>query len=145
MTNQVSAKPLPDEAHVSRYCRPGAVGQDGLPLVAAFQLKGGEDYLSVNWLEYFQALDQETAITHVREAFRTKSYGVRTNGRFVVLGVKDAKEAVSAVTGRPARVDHLPLKDDPSHSGIFGYAADDLAVAAELKALVGRACVHNAT
>ena len=135
---------LPDEAHLSRYCRPGAVGRDGLPLSAAFQLKAGEEYLSVNWLEYFQAPDQETAVARVRAVFRSKGYSIRPNGRFTVLGVGIAKKTVSAVTGRSSRIDHLPSDDDPSHSGIFGYTVDDLAVAAELKTLVGHADVHAA-
>ncbi len=136
---------LPDEAHLSRYCRPTAVGLDGLPLAAAFQLKAGEDYLSVNWLEYFRTPDLETAVVRVREVFRTKGYRISPNGRFAVLGVGTAKEAVSAVVGRPARIDHLPLDDDASHSGIFGYRVDDLAVAAELKTLVRHEDVYTAT
>ena len=136
---------LPDEAHISRYCRPSAVGQDGLPLAAAFQLKEGEDYLSVNWLEYYRTPDLKTAVARVRKVFRVKGYRLRQNGRFAVLSVGAAKVAVSEVTGSLPRIDHLPLDDDASHSGIFGCKADNLAVAAELKTLVCPTDVHTAT
>ena len=141
----MSGTSLSDDAHVSRYCRPSAVGQDGLPLPAAFQLKAGEDHLSVNWLEYFGTFDLDTAVAHVRTAFRAKGYSIRPNGRFSVLRVGSAKEAVSAASGHPSRIEHLPLDNDASHSGIFGYRPNDLAVAAELKILVGHADVHPGT
>ena len=99
----------------------------------------------MNWLEYFQADDLETAVACVREVFRMKGYSVKPTGRFAVLNVETAKEAVSTVAGRPARINHLPLDDDLSHSGIFGYTVDDLAVAAELKTLVGRVDVYAAS
>ena len=38
--------------------------------------------------------------------------------------------------GRSGHVEHLPLEDDKSHAGLFGYTADDLAVAAELRTLI---------
>ncbi len=66
----MAASPLPDDDHVSRYCKPSAVGRDGLPLANAFELRPAckqrpaEDHLSVNWLEYFQqARDLEAALT----------------------------------------------------------------------------------
>ena len=46
------------------------------------------------------------------------------------------KTAVSATVEGAARVEHLPLDNDESHCGVFGYTADDLAVAVAIKALV---------
>ena len=68
---------LPDEHHLSRYCRPSAVGQNGLPMAAAFELKAGEDHLSVNWLEYLGEPNLDAAIARVRTVFHTKGYRVR--------------------------------------------------------------------
>ena len=135
---------LPDEHHVSRYCRPTAVGRDGLPTAAAFEMKPGEEYLSVNWLEYFETPDLGAAVERVREAFRRKRYRVRSNGRFAVVNVGAALTAVADAVGRRGRVDHIPLEDDESHAGLFGYAADDLAVAVELRALIRLEHVHAA-
>ena len=136
--------PLPDGDHVSRYCRSSAVDERGLPLSAAFLPKQGEEYLSVNWLEYFRALDLTVAVDQVRQAFRNKNYRLRPKGRFAVLNVGVAKSAVYEGTGKSLRVNHLPVSDDESHSGIIGYNAEDLAVAVELKALVTSLDVHSA-
>ena len=125
----MSAVALPDDDHFSRYCRPSAVARDGLPMAAAFELRPGEDHLSVNWLEYLDAPDLNAAIESVRNTFRAKGFGLRRNGRFAALNV---------------RVVHLPVDDDESHSGVFGYTADDLAVAVAIRALVGRDHMHPA-
>lgn len=136
--------PLPDGDHVSRYCKPSAVDEGGLPLTAAFLPKQGEEYLSVNWLEYFRAQDLTAAADQVRQVFRNKNYRLRPKGRFAVLEVGVAKTAVHEATGKNLRVSHLPVSDDESHSGIIGYNADDLAVAVELKVLVTSSDVHPA-
>ena len=111
---------------------------------SAFELKLGENYLSVNWLEYFDSPDVGAAVEHVRETFRSKGYRFRPNGRFAVIGVGAAKNAVTEVVGRPGRVEHLPLDNDESHAGLSGYTVGDLAVAVELRALVRREHVHPA-
>ena len=41
-------------------------------MAAAFELRPGEDYLSVNWLEYVRAPGLDAAIEAVRTAFRAK-------------------------------------------------------------------------
>lgn len=135
---------LPDGDHVARYCKPSAVGLDGLPMPAAFELRPKEDYLSVNWLEFLHASDLGAAVGEVRTAFRRKGYHVKPNGRFAVLEVGEVKAAVVAITGT-ASVEHRRLDDDESHSGVFGYTADDFAVAVEIAALAGPDCVHLAT
>ena len=135
---------LPDGDHVARYCKPSAVGQDGIPLPAAFELRPKkEDYLSVNWLEFLDASDIEAAVAHVRTVFPKKGYRVKPSGRFAVLEVGEVKAAISAMTGT-ARVEHRRRDDDESHSGVFGYTADDFAVAVEIAALVDAECVHPA-
>ena len=118
------------------------MGPDGLPMAAAFEIRPGEDYLSVNWLEYFNAPDLDAAIERVREAFDAKGYRVRPNGRFAVVGVGAAKAAIAAAIGQPGSVEHLPLDDDQSHAGLYGYPQGDLAAAAALRARVQQ--VHPA-
>lgn len=140
----MSAVALPDDDHFSRYCRPSAVARDGLPMAAAFELRPGEDHLSVNWLEYLDAPDLNAAIESVRNTFRAKGFGLRRNGRFAALNVGAVKATVSRVTAGTARVVHLPVDDDESHSGVFGYTAEDLAVAVAIRALVGRDHMHPA-
>ena len=136
--------PLPDDDHAARYCKPSVVDSDGLPMASAFEPRRDESYLSINWLEYFGAPEPAAAVQHVRAVFRDKGYKLRSAGRFAVINVGSAKDAVHEGAGKTLRIDHLPLNDDQSHAGIFGYTTDDLALAVELKALVSRQAVHPA-
>ena len=136
-------EPLPDEHHVARYCKPSSV-EDGLPSAEAFTLKQDEEYLSVNWLEYFNAPDLTAAVERVREAFRNKSYQVRRNARFAVLNVEAAKRAVHKATESMPAIKHLPTRDDPSHTGIFGGTAENFAIAVQLAALITLGNMHAA-
>ena len=113
-------------------------------MASAFKPRMGEEYLSVNWLEYFPTREPAVGVQHVRAAFREKNYRLRPAGRFAVLGVGAAKQAVREGIGKELRIDHRPLENDLSHAGIHGYASDDLAVAVELKMLVGRGDVYAA-
>ncbi len=126
---------LPDEHHVSRYCKPSTV-QNDMPLVGAFQLKEDEEHLSINWLEYFELDTKDANLTKVRQALIDKGYKIRKGGRFAVLNVGLARNTVLSDVKKPIRIRHWPEDDDPSHSGIFDYAADDLQVALELRSLI---------
>ena len=116
-------------------------------MASAFKPRMDEEYLSVNWLEYFRAREPAVGVQHVRDAFRQKNYRLRRGrggARFAVIDIGSAKQAVREGVGKELRIDHRPLDNDPSHAGVHGYAADDLAVAVELKALVGREDVYAA-
>ena len=76
--------------------------------------------------------------------FAHNGHQLRRNGRFAVIGVAEASSAVTEIVGLPSHVEYLPLADDESHAGLFGYTADDFAVALELRALVQREDVHPA-
>ena len=131
---------LPDQDHVARYCKPTAMGTDDLPKVAAFELPIGHPDLSVNWLERFSR-DPETAIEAIRQVIQLC---LRRNGRFAVLGVAAAKEAIVVGGGNSPEVFSSPQDGDPSHASIEGYTSDDFLVAVELKALVDQQDVYSA-
>ena len=44
----MSETPLSDQDHVARYCKPTAMGTDGLPKVSVFELREQDSSLSVN-------------------------------------------------------------------------------------------------
>ena len=113
-------------------------------MFTAFIPRQDEDYLSVNWLEYFGETELNAAVERVREVFHSKGFTLRPNGRFAVLNVEAAKTAVHEAVGRTLNIEHLPLSDDPSHSGILGYSSEDLAVAVELAALITPQDIHQA-
>ena len=128
-----AVKILCDDDHVSRYCKPSAVDDNTLmPMAAAFELREDEEYLSVNWIECFEELNLIAAINKVQWTLQNKDLSIRSNGRFAVLGVKEIKAAISNVTRRVSRIEHMPETDDCSHCGVFGYSASDLEVASEI-------------
>ena len=128
---------------MSRYCPPGRVGTNGVPTAAAFQPRPTESYLSANWLEYFGDLEIDTAVQLVARAFREKSYTVKSTGRFAVLNVGAVKAVIAEAHERLLSIDHKKEPDDPSHAGITGYGSEDLAIAAELSALLASDDIYS--
>ena len=95
----MTGDPLPDDDHVARYCKPSSVDGQGMPMASAFQLRSGEQHLSVNWLERGGTRDVHAAMTQVRSGFVSRGYRVRGNGRFAVLNVGSAKTTVRQALG----------------------------------------------
>ena len=62
-----------------------------MPMAAAFALREDEEYLSVNWIEYFEELNLIAAINKVQWTLQNKGLNIRPNGLFAVLGVKEIK------------------------------------------------------
>lgn len=123
--------------HISRYCKPSSIDPDGQPYASAFELREDRDeYLSVNWLEYFETHEMGQAIDCVRQAFLSKGFSIKTNGRFALLRVGEVVELISGLSSNSSRIKYLPVKDDPSHCGVFGYTALDEEIALEIARLV---------
>lgn len=116
------------------------MGIDGLPKVAAFELRERDTSLSVNWLEYFGP-ERGPSIQEIRQAIQIT---LRPNGRFAVLGVAAAKEAIIVGGGSSPDVFSSPHSNDPSHASISGYTIDDFDVTVELRVLVSHQDVHPA-
>lgn len=96
------------------------MGEDGLPLTSAFTLRTNEEYLSVNWLEYYKNLGISQAIDRVRKVVQRKM-NIKFQGRFVTMQVGMLKQIVSTKNKVPCDVIHLPTMNDESHSGVIGY------------------------
>ena len=139
----MTGDPLPDDDHFAHYCSPRQIDEEGFPALHAFLPRETEKYLSVNWLEHFEAPSREIAIECVRRALRAK-ITVRRKGRLWVLNVADAKEATRGIGNEALWIEHLPDDDvDPSHAGVRGYTGedggyteDDLNLAAALQSVV---------
>lgn len=127
--------PLPDEDQVARYCAPRTV-QNGVVLSPAFERRPQDEYLSVNWLEFFGATSTAEGVAQIRDAFEKKGFGIKRNGRFAILGVEAVLQKVLEETDRVLRILHSPVENDPSHSGIFDMPADDLDIQRILASLV---------
>ena len=130
--------------HVLRYCKPSSIGEDGLPLSTAFELRDREDYLSVNWLEFFETQYLSQAVNSVREAFKKKNFNVKSKGGFISLRVDQIIEVIQHNSHLPARIIHLPSKNDPSHSGIYGIPPSHETISSQIAELAHIENMHQA-
>ena len=148
MVHMVQGQPgrheLAPSQHVARYCRPRAVREDGTLAPAAFRLRPGEEYLSTNWLEYFHDSHRLIQIVGVRQALVDKGFRVRPNASFAVLNVGAAVARCSNTLNLDIQFIALGEPHDPSHTGIFGYTAQNAVVAALLAASVDPSEVYPA-
>ena len=135
---------LSQSHHVARYCRRRHLRSDGRPLRDAFLLRPGEEYLSTNWLEHFHDSDRQTQIAGVQQALTDKDFRVRRNAAFAVLNVGVATTVCKHDLNLDIQITTLGEAHDPSHSGIFGYTADDTDVAGLLARQVNPGEVYPA-
>ena len=103
---------IPDTDHVVRYCSPRHV-QNGNITESAFELRGKDNHLSANWLEYFNSgkrfLQQ---LECVRKTIK-ETITLRQNGRFAKINVGESKNKIPDL-----QIKHIPEKTNPSHAGI---------------------------
>ncbi len=125
---------VPDSDHVSRFCKPATI-DDGIVTGLAFRLREGEEYLSVNWLEYLACDDRSTQIAALRDVFERKFSKVSATARFAVLNV-GALCAYVRSESRDLTVVHEPERDDESHCGVHGLRLDDEVIADMLAEIV---------
>ncbi len=95
-------------------------------------LRSNEPYLSVNWLEYTGASSLAQQLAIVRNHLTNKGMKLPAKGRFAVLHLQTVFDYVEIGTPDSHRLTahHEPnLPHDPSHSGIYGYSADDHLIA----------------
>ena len=122
-------EPIPDDNHISRYCRWTSLTPKGEVSGVSFELGTKtdgqkEEYLSVNWLEFLNFSDREAEIREIRRVLATK-LTLGTKAKIAVLNVGNAKSHVfhKSPDKRMLRIlhrpDEPPDKPDPSHSGIF--------------------------
>lgn len=122
---------LPDTDWVSRYCRPRQV-LDGEPLPAAFMPRNGEEYLSVNWLEYFSAPASADRINQVRETMQSAGFRLSRNGLFAALQIGLSRAEVKDKFEVDIEFVHEPLPSDGSHAGIYGLPVHDYALLSDV-------------
>jgi len=123
----MSEKPVPDLDHISRYCKPTTLGEDGQPSRTSFMLKPSEPFLSVNWLEYFGDIGREEQLAEIRRYVQLE---LASTGKLAVLNVGKTLKYVHTNSGIiNISVLHEPTPEDPSHSGIHGYGHEDDLVA----------------
>jgi hypothetical protein len=122
---------IPGTDHVCRFCGQSKCN-DGQPLGAAFMPRRDEPYLSTNWLESTGSRSRPDQLTVIRQHLTDKGRKLSANGRLAVLHLQTVIDYVRSNTpdARTLAAHHEPmLPADPSHSGIYGYTADDQLIA----------------
>ena len=136
---------LPDEDHVMRYVSWNRLrrNEDGNVigiLAQAFELRLGEQSLSVNWLEYFDG-DRENKIRESVRTFRnTRDVGKKS--AFGIANVEKIKRTCSA-NGAQVRVVYDPEDNNKAHSAVRRFPRDDLSLLEALAAEAFSELVHN--
>lgn len=98
-------------------------------------LRPNEEYLSTNWLEYFHDSDRQSQIVGVHQALTDKGFRVSPTGSFAVLNVGSTVPTVRQARDLKIRFVNFGEPHDPSHTGIFGYNAEDTDTAVALARL----------
>ena len=128
----MSGAEIDDVNNLARLCSPSRV-IDGKPNGEAFRPRKIDNYLSVNWIEYFRDIERDEQIEEIRRAFISKDFDLKENAKFAVVNVGDVREYVrqNSQDSRALRVYREEDDDpqDPSHSGIHGYSWDDILIA----------------
>jgi hypothetical protein len=123
---------LPDEDHVIRYVPWGRLRKDeddnviGF-LPQAFELREGELYLSVNWLEYHEG-DRDTQIRLSVWAIRgefERPLGAKSG--FAIGNVAKVKQTCQAAGSR-VRIVHEPVTNNPGHAAVRRLPRDDMSL-----------------
>ncbi len=132
--------PIPASDHVVHYCSFTQLDDEGNPSGVAFRLKVRdgtlEDYLSVDWLEYFEEEPQTAKIEALRNVLRN-FLNLGAQAKLAVLKVETLIKTVSEqIPGRALTVQHEPLPQRECHSGIYGLGEDDDVVADLIASLV---------
>ena len=83
----------------------------------AFELRPGEDHLSVNWIQYFDNDFNKGLIKTVHSTRKARKIGSHTF--FAVANIQTIKNVFISNSLKP-RIAYWPIsKTNPSHSGIF--------------------------
>lgn len=132
---------IPDYQHVTRYIGarrihpPSADGRIK-PDSSAFLPRpdypkgfGPEEFVSVDWLEYFEG-DLTDQLNGVRRALSARMT-LGAHAKLAILNVGETK-AAGAKNGKSLVIKTISEPNDPSHSGIYGLTPDDDIIAQEI-------------
>lgn len=115
--------PIPASDHVTRWIKPKFAPreEDGTLIEIfpqAYELKDGEEYLSVTWLEHFggdRQSQREAAAEAVRQSFDKKK--LQASSTFTVANVGRLAEACLA-RGSKVRILHEPEDENTGHVAV---------------------------
>ena len=97
-----------------------------------------EEYLSVNWLNYYKGIMKEQFKKYFR-IMNNKGFFIKEEGRLAVLNVKKTVDHVRNSTSEKRILkfkhitSHIRNQKDPTHTGIFGYTIGENHIAFLIK------------
>jgi hypothetical protein len=138
----MTSQPIPNEDHISRYVSPTRIyeSQAGVRRVddKVFLPRrdyppgtGPEEYVSVDWMEYFLG-DFRTRLDQIRDLLQVRfrrrlpddsAFATIRVGLVKEVGLKNQRPLVLQTAGNP---------NDPSHSGIYGLTPEDDIIGKEI-------------
>jgi hypothetical protein len=128
---------IPSSHHIARYCKPTDISPITQELMAtAFYLRENiDEYLSTNWLEFFERSSTSDAIDDIRNIFIRKMRSIPAKAQFAVLNIEKMCTYVKTKypDHRVLRVVHEPDETngvlDESHCGIYDMKDDYRSIA----------------
>jgi hypothetical protein len=117
---------IPDSNHISRYCKPSTV-IDEKPLPTAFQLRKGEDHLSVDWLELLEKISGNCDSAAITNALNNRRLKVKKRGRYALFNVGELVGYIKdkSPDNRELKALHDSSKPTNSHSGIYNFTHEE--------------------
>ena len=134
----MNAHQIPNDHRVARYCTPdrvrrgASVNDDVIRYGAFMPRQKDQGRLSSDWLEVFGR--SQIVALHCIRCFFGKTFGLKGDGRFVVLGIEEVKEVIRATGNSPAVVSD-PTPENPSHALLTGFELEAMQVAIDLATL----------
>ena len=120
---------LPDDEHVVRHLSPRDIirDEDTQQITGcfpqAFELKDGEDDLSVNWLEYFDGTEPDQLAATACAISRVRA--VRPSHAFAIGNVGEIKAACFDYDLK-VRIIHEPDGGNDAHAAVHRYRDDEI-------------------
>jgi hypothetical protein len=135
---------IPGTDHVCRLCGATKCDESGRPVGDAFMLRPADAYLSTNWLECTGAATPADQIAIIRRHLTDKGMKLPTNACLAVLHLQTVIDHVRSwsTDARAITARHEPEPLDPSHSGLYGYTAEDQLIADLIAQVISE--VHRA-
>lgn len=120
---------VPDTDHITRFCRPKQVDENGQIQGSAFILREVDEGLSVNWLEKLNCSNRGDEIVEIRNVYYSTFNSIGARARLAVLNVGGVRNKVRSGTmdNRNLEVVHTPIVDTDetdTHSEIHNMRPD---------------------
>jgi hypothetical protein len=120
-----------DSHNVVRYLKPRFLIRDDFDediisiFSQAFELRPNEEFLSVNWLEYFELPNKKDALKLIINDLKASNLPVGSKGALAIANISKIK-SIGKDRKTKIRVEYRPNNLNKSHSRVFNIQNEDL-------------------